>query len=206
MNKAKTSERKWKRVSGKIAHKICISGAAETSHCSRDAVRKAEEFGKEIARRNLVLITGATTGIPYWAAKGACVEGGMVVGFSPAGSKTAHIKTYRLPTDYHDTIIFTGEDYSGRNAMLIRSADGVVVICGRTGTLNEFTIAFEEQKPIGVLEGTGGTADMIREILEKSKQGFRKVVFSRDPSDLLDKLIAVIEKEEEKHEAKGRVL
>lgn len=189
----------------KLAYKICISGAAETGHCSRDAVEKAVSLGREIAHRDYVLVAGATTGIPYWTAKGAHAEGGLVIGFSPAASRVAHIKTYRLPTDFYDTIIFTGADYAGRNLALTRASDGIVIICGRTGTLNEFMIAFEDQRPIGVLEGTGGTADMIREILEKSHQGFRKVVFSRDPSDLLDKLIAIIEKEEEKHELKGRI-
>ncbi|MDO8557106.1 MAG: hypothetical protein Q7R98_01445 [Candidatus Jorgensenbacteria bacterium] len=207
MKKDSPVPKKQRKVGMKLAYKISISGAAETGHCSRDAVRKAEDIGKEVAHRNLILLTGATTGIPYWAAKGAHNEGGMVIGFSPAESRVAHVKTYQLPTDYHDTIIFTGANYVGRNLILTNAGDGMVLVCGRTGSLNEFTINFENQKPIGVLEGTGGTADMIREILEKSYQGFRKVVFSRDPSDLLDKLIAIIEKEEErKHESKGRVL
>ena len=60
--------------------------------------------------------------------------------------------------DYHDLIIYTGFDYSGRNLLLVRSADAVIEVCGRIGTLNEFTIAFEDQKPVGVLEHCGGTS------------------------------------------------
>jgi hypothetical protein len=177
-------------------YKICISGAAETGHCDPEAVKMAEKMGREIAKRGYVLVTGATVGIPYWAAKGAKEEGGTVIGFSPAASKAAHVKSYRLPLDYHDVVIYTGFHYSGRNLILIRSSDAVVTICGRMGTLNEFTIAFEDDKPIGVLEGTGGTADMVRNIVEKSHRGPGKMVFSEEPVNLLDKLVKVIKEEE----------
>ncbi len=176
----------------KIRHKICVSGAAETGHCSMDALTKAEQIGREIAKAGMVLITGATTGTPYWAAKGAKAEGGLVIGFSPASSEAAHVKTYRLPIDYHDDIVFTGFEYSGRNWILTRAADAVIIICGRIGTLNEFTSAFEDNKPIGVLETTGGTADYIREILKKSYRGMGKVFFSSDPKELLALVVQAI--------------
>jgi len=177
----------------KTRYKICISGAAETGHCSMDTLQKAEELGREIAKQNIVLLTGATTGTPYWAAKGAKSAGGLVIGFSPASSEAAHVKTYRLPIDYHDDIVFTGFEYSGRNWILTRSADAVIIICGRIGTLNEYTAAFEDNKPIGVLETTGGTADYIRDILEKSYRGFRKTVFSPDPKELLKLVMQQVE-------------
>ncbi|HEY4500094.1 MAG TPA: hypothetical protein VJH70_03175 [Candidatus Paceibacterota bacterium] len=171
-----------------LKYKICISGAAETGHCAIDAVEKAEETGREIARRGMVLVTGATVGIPYWAAKGAKEEGGIVIGFSPAASELAHKKTYKLPTDYHDVIVYTGFEYSGRNLILTRSCDALINICGRMGTLNEFTIAFEDEKPIGVLEGTGGTADEIKSIVEKMHRGPGSIVYDKDPKGLLDKI------------------
>ena len=178
-----------------LKHKICISGAADTGHCAIDAHEKAEQLGREIARRGLVLVTGATVGIPYWAAKGAKEEGGIVIGLSPAASEAAHLKTYKLPTDYHDLIVYTGFEYSGRNLLLTRSSDAVITICGRMGTLNEFTIAFEDNKPIGVLEGTGGTADELRDIIKRMHRGPGRVVFSRDINELLDKVVAEIEKD-----------
>lgn len=178
-----------------LKYKICISGAANTGHCAIDAVEKAEEMGREIARRGMVLITGATVGIPYWAAKGAKEEGGMVIGISPAASEIAHIKVYKLPTDYHDLIIYTGFEYSGRNLLLTRAADAVITICGRMGTLNEFTIAFEDQKPIGVLQGTGGTADEIDDLVKKMNRGPGRIVYSHDIKELLDKVIAEIDKD-----------
>ncbi len=178
-----------------LKYKICISGAADTGHCAIDAVEKSEAIGREIAKRGMVLVTGATVGIPYWAAKGAKEAGGIVIGFSPAASEIAHVKTYRLPTDYHDLIVYTGFEYSGRNLILTRSSDAMINICGRMGTLNEFTIAFEDQKPIGVLEGTGGTADELRGIVAKMHRGSGKIVYDTDPEGLLDQLTDLIDKD-----------
>lgn len=178
-----------------LKYKICVSGAAETGICAPDALEKAEQVGREIAEAGMVLMTGATTGIPYWSAKGAKESGGIVIGLSPAVSELAHIKTYHLPTDYHDLIIYTGFEYSGRNLLLTRSADAIITICGRMGTLNEFTIAYEDQKPIGVLIGTGGMADELKDIVEKSHRGPGKVVYDSDPKTLLEKLLVLIEKD-----------
>jgi hypothetical protein len=178
-----------------MKYKIVVSGAAETEHCQKDALEKAKEVGREIIRQNGILVTGATSGIPYWAAIGAKEEGGTVIGLSPAASLAAHVKTYCLPVDYHDIIIYTGFEYAGRNLLLTRCADAVVIACGRIGTLNEFTISFEDKKPIGVLSNTGGTADMIKEIVKEGHRGPGKIVYDSNPKKLISKLIKLIEKE-----------
>jgi len=178
-----------------MKYKIAVSGAAETKHCNPGALEMAREMGKEIVRQNGILLTGATIGIPYWAARGAKEEGGISIGLSPAATEKAHVKTYHLPVDYFDLIIYTGFDYSGRNLFLTRSADAIIVICGRMGTLNEFTIAYEDAKPIGVLEGTGGTANMIREIVAMSHRGPGKIVYDSNPKRLLGKLLKLVKKE-----------
>jgi len=184
-----------KTASGYLKYKICVSGAAQTDVCSPDALEKAKEVGRQIARHNGVLVTGATTGIPYWAAVGAKEEGGISIGISPAASEEAHVKTYRLPTDYFDMIIYTGFEYSGRNLLLTRSSDAVIVICGRMGTLNEFTIAFEDKKPIGVLTETGGMSDFFDDVVEKAKRGPGKIVYDSDPKILVERVLELVEKE-----------
>lgn len=194
----KKSKKRIKRSDDSLRYKICVSGAAETGLCADGCFEKAVILGKEIARRGLVLVTGATTGVPYWVAKAVKEEGGVVIGFSPAVSKRAHLNTYHLPLDYHDVVMYTGFHYSGRNLLLMRSADAIITICGRIGTLNEFTIGFEDQKPIGVLEGTGGVADHLRTIVEESHRGPGNVVFSKDPIELLDEVIRLIEIDQEK--------
>ena len=179
-----------------LKYKICISGSAETEFCPPGTVEKAMEMGALVAMRGMILVTGATTGIPYWAAKGAKEAGGIVIGLSPAASKAAHVKVYRLPTDYHDLIIYTGFDYSGRNLLLTRSADAIITIYGRIGTLNEFTIAFEDKKPQGVLTETGGASDELKHILEVAHRGMGKVIFDPDPKSLMEKIVKMIEAEE----------
>ncbi len=143
-----------------------------------------------------VLLTGATTGAPYWAAIGAKEAGGFVIGLSPAVSEMEHVKKYRLPVDYHDMIIYTGFGYSGRNLFLTRSADGVIFTCGRMGTVNEFTIAFEDEKPIGVLTNQSWmTDDIIKKIIKEAHRGSGKVVYDSDPKRLVGKVINLIRKE-----------
>ena len=178
-----------------LKYKICISGAAETGHCAPDALEKTKELGRQVVVQGGVLVTGATTGAPYWAAIGAKEAGGFVIGVSPAANEIEHVKKYQLPIDYHDIIIHTGFGYSGRNLLLTRSSDAIVTSCGRMGTLNEFTIAFEDDKVIGVLTGTGGVADEIKGILEMAHKGMGKVIFDDDPKRLIEKVIVAIQKE-----------
>ena len=179
-----------------MKYTICVSGAAETEPCAEKTLELAKELGKEIVRQNGVLVTGATTGVPYWAAIGAKEEGGLSIGISPAASVKDHVKSYKLPTDYFDTIIYTGFDYSGRNLLLTRASDAVILVCGRMGTLNEFTIAFEDNKPIGVLEGTGGLADMVRDLVLRMHRGPGKIVYDTNPKRLVQKVLQLVDEEQ----------
>lgn len=175
--------------------KIAVSGAAETDHCAADVLEKTKELGREIVRNDAVCVTGATTGAPYWAAIGAKEEGGFVIGISPASTEREHVEKYQLPTEYHDLIIYTGFGYSGRNLLLTRSADAVIITCGRIGTLNEFTDVFEDNKPIGVLTGTGGMADEIQEIVTESHRGPGKIVYDNDPKRLVARVMELVKKD-----------
>ena len=186
------------RMDGKHIHlkyKICVSGAAETGHCAPDALEKAKILGEEIVKSGAVLVNGATTGFPMWAAIGAKEAGGFTIGLSPASSEKEHIEAFKLPIDYMDIIIYTGFGYSGRNLLLTRASDAVIVGCGRWGTINEFTIALEDGKPIGVLYGSGGSTDVIKDIITKSERGPGNIVYNSDPKKLVGKVIELIKKE-----------
>ncbi len=178
-----------------MQYKIVISGAAQTGHCCKGIKALSKEVGREVARQKCILVTGATTGIPYFAAQGCKEESGFNVGFSPAISEAAHLKTYRLPVSPFDVMIYTGADYVGRNVIMTKSADGIIIICGRMGTLHEFVTAFEIQKPIAVLEDTGGTADKIRHIATGPYRGIKKIIYDKNPKQLVKKLINLIKKE-----------
>src|SRR3989344_8207347 len=95
--------------------KIAVAGAAETEHLPEEALTLAKEVGAEIVRQGAVLVTGATTGVPFWAARGAKEEGGVSIGISPAFGEREHVEGYGLPLDYMDIIMYTGQGYSGRD-------------------------------------------------------------------------------------------
>lgn len=174
-----------------MQYKIAVSGSA-SNNCARGAFKKAYEVGRQVALHGCVLITGATIGVPEWATRGAKSAGGISIGLSPAVSKQAHVHTYHLPTRYLDLIIYTGFDYSGRNMLMTRSADAVIVVCGRIGTLNEFTTAFEDKRVVGVLTKTGGIEADIDNILKLAKRGRRRIVFDDDPKKLVAKVVKLI--------------
>lgn len=172
--------------------KLCVSGAAETGHCGSHAMEQSKELGREIIRQGGIIVTGATTGVPLWSAMGAKEANGFSIGLSPASTEAEHVNVYGLPLDYLDLIIFTGFGYSGRNLLLTRAADAVFLGCGRIGTINEFTIAFEDKKPIGILEGEWETDDVIRTIIEKGHRPNQKIVFDSSPKELVRKVLELV--------------
>lgn len=177
-----------------MRYKICISGSA--AGFSQKAAELAQKVGRGVAKKDHVLVTGATVGVSFEAAKAAKKAGGVVVGFSPAGSEEEHRKRFRLPESKHfDYVVYTKSGYTGRNLLMVRSCDATITIGGRMGTLNEFTCAYEENEIVGVLEGSGGMADEIRRILKVADKGRRKVFFEKDPVKMVDELLRRIKKE-----------
>jgi uncharacterized protein (TIGR00725 family) len=146
----------------------------------------AEALGEALAERGCVLVTGATTGLPDMVSRAARKHGALTVGISPAGAPEEH-ERFGLPPDGAEIILYTGFGFKGRNVVNIRSSDIVIIFGGATGTLNEFTIAYDEGKVIGILEGSGGIADHIREILAFCHKPTRsRLVYESDPAELLE--------------------
>jgi uncharacterized protein (TIGR00725 family) len=156
------------------------------------AVGLATEMGRVIATRGCVLVTGACPGLPHYAVKGAKAEGGIVVGISPALNFEEHCMKYRSPYEGYDVLVYTGSGLMGREIENIRTCDLVVFMGGRSGTLGEFAIAYDEGKVIGILQGTGGIADRMDSIVRLvEKETGAHIVYSRNPEDLLDRLLQV---------------
>ncbi len=179
--------------------KICVSGAAETGHCGINVVEQGQELGREIARQGAALTTGATTGFPYYAAIGAKEAGGLSIGFSPAATEKEHVTVYGLPLDYMDVIVYTGFGFPGRDLLLTRASDAVILGCGRIGTIHEFTVAFEDGKPIGVLQGDWFTDEELQLILKNSNMPHPLVVFDPDPKILVSKVLALVKQQKVQH-------
>jgi uncharacterized protein (TIGR00725 family) len=175
--------------------KIAISGAAETGHCGNGAIDAGIALGRAITQSGAILVSGATTGFPLWVSRGVKESGGTVIGISPAGSEEEHVELYKLPLDYNDLIIYTGAGYTGRDILMTRSADAVLIGCGRIGTIHEFTVAFEDKKPLGIFEGPWPTGSVIKNILENAHRPNDKIIFHNDPKELVDKIIQMVKKE-----------
>lgn len=180
----------------KVSYQICVSGAAGGKSV-KEGHQVAFEVGVELGKAGHSLLTGATVGLPDRAAQGIKSVGGQSVGISPAATKLAHEKKYRLPTASYDVILYTGLHYVGRDVLLISSSDAVIFIGGRLGTLHEFTVCMEMRKPAGVLIGQGGTTEEFDDVMNAA--GMRdfaahNVVFESDPGTLVKKVTAMANK------------
>ena len=178
-----------------LQYAICVSGAASGETVEADK-RLAERLGAAIAKRGHVTTTGATVGLPFYAAKGAKEAGGMSIGFSPAGSVREHLRKYRLPYKYFDFISYTGMDYVGRDSYLTLSSDAVITVGGRFGSLHEFVTALEAHKPCGILLESGGTADLIPELMRvlSPPKGYQ-VIFDENPENLVQRIVDILDSE-----------
>lgn len=156
----------------------------------QENIKKAISLGQEIARADCILVNGACPGLPDEAAYGAKNVGGMTMGISPAFSEKEHTERYKSPNENYDIILYTGMGLMERDLINIRSSDAVIILGGGVGTLNEFTVAFDDEKVVGVLTGTGGVSDHIETVLEVCDRKVEDyVVFDDDPKRLIEKVV-----------------
>lgn len=176
--------------------KIGVMGSA-TEELTKSQKDKAVALGRAIGKHDCILVTGACPGLPHLTAKGIKQVGGLSIGISPGLSLTEHVQKYDSPTKHFDVLIFTGSGLMGREVVNIRSSDIVIIIGGRSGTLGEFAIAYDEGKLIGVLKGSGGISDQIEVVLDicKIKETGAKVFLDTDPERLVEKVLKIFHDE-----------
>lgn len=176
-------------------YQICVSGAAKGDSVEQGH-QLAAAVGAALANAGQVLMTGATTGLPEVAAEAYMAAGGKTsLGISPAATKVEHVLKYRLPTKPFHVIMYSGLHYVGRDELLIRSADAVVSVGGRLGTLHEFTIAMETRTPLGLLQGAGGVSTQIEQLLKLLPNAHPEmVVVDTDADKLVAKLVRLLDK------------
>ncbi len=170
--------------------KIGVMGSASGPQTLDGAARaKARLLGEEIGRRGHIFINGACPGLPNDALIGCKSTGGFSIGISPAFSEHQHVHDYMSPHE-HDMIIFTGMGFMERDIINIRSSDGIVIVGGGIGTLNEMTIAYDEGRPVGVITNSGGISNHIPHVIEDlcKREVPPNMVFDDDPVALLTKL------------------
>src|SRR5438874_8664866 len=175
--------------------KVGVMGSAEENAPTK-LREKAAALGRAIAERDVILLTGATTGLVYTVGRAAHDAGALHIGISPAHDEREHAERFNLPTGACDAIIYTGFGLKGRNVVLVRSCDVVLFIAGSIGSLNEFTIAYDEGKIIGCLIGTGGVADELKRLVERFQKPTKACIFyDDDPGSLIDACLAMLKQD-----------
>ncbi len=173
--------------------KIGIMGSASGEH-AKELLEKARQVGEAIAEKGCILLYGATIGLSLAAAKGAKKKGAMVIGISPAANEKEHLEKYNYPVEPSDAVVFTGFGFPGRNVVLVRSCNAVIIVGGRIGTMNEFAAAYAEGRLIGILVGSGGFADRVMEYEQEVLQGKEatQIVYDANPKKLVEKVLQAL--------------
>jgi hypothetical protein len=130
---------------------IAVVGSDEDdTRLSAVALEIAEKVGRGIAQRGGVLVCGGRGGVMRAACKGAKAENGITVGILPEAKEEAN--------EFIDIPLPTGLGMR-RNLLVAYAADVVIAIGGRWGTLSEISFAMIFQKPVVLVQGTGGCVD-----------------------------------------------
>lgn len=116
---------------------IAVIGQNE---CGAELTALAEEVGTEIARRRHTLVCGGMGGVMEAACRGAKSQGGTTIGILPG-------KDARDGNSYVDIPILTAMSHA-RNAILVRTAQAVIAVGGRYGTLSEIGLALAIDRPV----------------------------------------------------------
>ena len=155
-----------------------------------DALALARRLGKRVAEHYCTVVTGACPGLPHAAALGASEAGGVLLGVSPALSPEEHVNVYGSPLEPYTCIVFTGSGLMGRETHNIHSSDFVLFVGGRSGTLGEFCIAYDEGKLIGVLTNSGGISNEFEAIAKLVHKETGSLILTDDePERLVDRCL-----------------
>jgi uncharacterized protein (TIGR00725 family) len=115
-------------------------GEADAETCAA-----AAEVGGLIAQRGGVVVCGGLGGVMDAAARGAAERGGRSLGILPGSD--------RREAGSHLTLVVASGLGELRNALVVRSSDGVVAIGGSWGTLSEVALALRLGLPVVSLRG-----------------------------------------------------
>ncbi len=116
---------------------VAVIGSGE---CSQDEASLAEEIGRELAKRDAVVVCGGLGGVMEAACRGATTAGGTTIGILPWNSRHDANPFVQIP-------IVTGMG-PARNSIVAKSAQAVIAISGAYGTLSEIAFALQASVPV----------------------------------------------------------
>ncbi|MCK4444952.1 MAG: TIGR00725 family protein [Thermoplasmata archaeon] len=102
--------------------------------------KNAEEVGRLVAERGVPVVCGGLGGVMEAACRGAKSAGGLTIGILPTLDKEA-------ANEYVDIPVATGMSVA-RNVIIVRTADVLIAIGGRFGTLSEIAHALSMGKKV----------------------------------------------------------
>ncbi|WP_042699207.1 TIGR00725 family protein [Thermococcus sp. PK] len=147
---------------------IAIVGSSDNKPLPK-AVKKTKEFIEELTKHKdkVVLLTGGREGIMEIASREFARFGGIVVGILPERQEGNEFNTIRIKT---------GMDFAERSAVMINSADVLVVLGGGVGTMVEALIAYNYSKPVIVVTDTGYPSDRLELLAQDGYFDHKKLV------------------------------
>lgn len=183
-----------------MPYKIGIFGSAVDA--DQPVTKIIEKLSAPLCRKDVILITGGSFGIPYTIASTCAKEGVEVWGYTPARDLEEQA-AFAPGTDslIYTKLIFTPKEFDYpekvrmkyRNVLTTAECDAGIIIAGRWGSMNEFTNLYDMGKVIGVLTGTGGIADELPQLLKKiSKKSDAVVIFNDSPEKLVEEVVTTL--------------
>ncbi len=145
------------------------------SQCSSQEARLAEEVGRELARRGVILVCGGLGGVMEAACRGASSEGGVTIGILPGESRQTANPYVQFP-------IVTGIGYA-RNVAVVKSAQAVIAISGSYGTLSEISHALQNGIPVIGLNTWS---------LSKNGRQDNSIILAQNPAEAVDKALNLV--------------
>lgn len=102
-------------------------------NCTDTDATNAEEVGRLLAEAGATVLCGGGAGVMAAVAEGASAAGGLVIGVRPDADRDQ-------TCDGLSAVLYTNMG-EARNAILVWSADAVIIIGGSWGTLSELALA-----------------------------------------------------------------
>jgi uncharacterized protein (TIGR00725 family) len=100
----------------------------------------AEAVGRLVAERGAAIVCGGLAGVMEGACKGAKSAGGLTIGVLPTMEKES-------ANPYVDIPVVTGMGVA-RNVIIVRTADVLIAVGGKFGTLSEIAHALSMGKKV----------------------------------------------------------
>ncbi|MFQ6025916.1 MAG: TIGR00725 family protein [Dehalococcoidia bacterium] len=161
-----------------------------SSQAKPEHITLAEQVGRELAKRNVMVACGGLTGVMEAVCRGAKAEGGTTIGILPGRSSAE-------ANNYVDIPIVTTMGFS-RNVIVVNTGQAVISIGGAFGTLSEIAHALGDGVPVVGLQTWPLTVKGDGDPIEQG------IIQASDPVDAVEKALAAAAARSNSHQSEVR--